>query len=419
MEKLESKDASESRNWERSLDQKEFEIARAKERSVEAENKCRLYSKRISELEIQVASGQDALFSKDIALKEEQQRAKTAEIRVQDMQKTMESEITSYRQQMHDEKARAEDAALKHRLEMEQFKREVEENLPGVAEATASRIEKTWEKRMSVEIGSLKLRYESEIEALKKEIMELNASFAERDARRRVTLAEERAELENLRGICYNLKQSVVAGGMGMINEGGGDENIVGQSLSANQQSMLAGQRRSTMNRQRQPLQAVNTTFISSTDERRGNISAVDVSNIQPEAFNRLQAELHSMKYQLSASLRVMTPRVPLTTDQLRTNTLSKSNALLETNVPATSSSVFSSPQPVDASVSRAIYGAQQDSRLYFGGGDMNNSNDNGHEPGGSLEVGALGEDNFNLSQISLNDGGFHAGYWKAKYNQT
>ena len=39
------------------------------------------------------------------------------------------------------------------------------------------------------------MRYEAEIESLKKEILEMNSSYAEKDARRRVQLAEEKAEL--------------------------------------------------------------------------------------------------------------------------------------------------------------------------------------------------------------------------------
>jgi hypothetical protein len=41
----------------------------------------------------------------------------------------------------------------------------------------------------------VRARYETEIESLKKEVIEMNASFAEKDARRRVQMAEEKAEL--------------------------------------------------------------------------------------------------------------------------------------------------------------------------------------------------------------------------------
>ena len=54
-----------------------------------------------------------------------------------------------------------------------------------------------------MEVGSIKLRYEAEIESLKKEILEMNSSYAEKDARRRVQLAEEKAELVSNRNILF------------------------------------------------------------------------------------------------------------------------------------------------------------------------------------------------------------------------
>lgn len=63
------------------------------------------------------------------------------------------------------------------------------------SENAAERVEKTWTKRLQAELGTVRARYENEIESLKKELMEMNASFAEKDARRRVQMAEEKAEL--------------------------------------------------------------------------------------------------------------------------------------------------------------------------------------------------------------------------------
>ena len=401
LDKLESKEATESRKFERTLDQKDFDIARTNQRMVEAENRCQTYMKRISDLEKQVASGQDALFNKEMILKEEQQRIKAMESRVEDVKKSMESEMRSCRQQVQDEKNRTEEASMKHRAEMEQFKTEVEENLPHVAEAAASRIEKTWEKRMVVEMGSLKLRYESEIEALKREIMELNASFAERDARRRVTLAEERAELENLRSVCHSLKKSIVAGDI--LGEGGVNENHNGQYYTADDQSIFASQARVPANRnrlQRHPLQAMNTPF-SSQMPTAGDKNVDNASAFQPEAYSKLATELHSMKYQLSASLGLSTPRMPLTANQLVAETVQK--------VPSPSA-LFASPQPVNATVSRAVFGTQE----VRNGASSDHYGDEAEIDGmggSTLEDGGL-----ELSNISVNDGGFHPGYWRAKY---
>jgi prefoldin subunit 5 len=84
---------------------------------------------------------------------------------------------------------------VKHKEEIEVIKQDVQDNIPKIAESAAEKVEITWTKRLQAELRVVRARYESEIEGLKKEIMELNASFSEKDARRRVQMAEEKAEL--------------------------------------------------------------------------------------------------------------------------------------------------------------------------------------------------------------------------------
>ena len=54
---------------------------------------------------------------------------------MEEIQKVMENELNKYRQQVQDEKANAESISMKHQIELEQLKAEVEENLPQVAQA--------------------------------------------------------------------------------------------------------------------------------------------------------------------------------------------------------------------------------------------------------------------------------------------
>ena len=94
----------------------------------------------------------------------------------------------------------------------------------------------------------MKGRYESEIESLKKEMMEMNTSNVEKDARRRVQMAEEKAELVkghtlqhlvsihliyfitllqgSLRKLCSDLKHHVqYSDSIISVDERGRDEN--------------------------------------------------------------------------------------------------------------------------------------------------------------------------------------------------
>jgi len=88
------------------------------------------------------------------------------------------------------------------------IEREIEITLPKLADDIASKVDKNWENRMKGEIGSVQMKYETEIESMREEILEMHASFAERDARRRVQLACERAEIENMRSLVTSLKHT-------------------------------------------------------------------------------------------------------------------------------------------------------------------------------------------------------------------
>jgi len=102
--KAESTEKQSNRDLEQALDRKEFDIARLRERLQETELRCESQARRIVQLEKELSSAQDVIFSKDLTIRDEKQKAETAGLRTEEVKRRFEAEVNTYRQQIQDER---------------------------------------------------------------------------------------------------------------------------------------------------------------------------------------------------------------------------------------------------------------------------------------------------------------------------
>jgi chromosome segregation ATPase len=105
-----------SRDLEQALDRKDFDIARIRERLREAETKSESQSRRLVQLEKELSSSQDVIFSKDLSIRDEKQKVESAEMRTEEVKRRFEAEVVSIRQQLHDEKKRTAEVIIRLRI---------------------------------------------------------------------------------------------------------------------------------------------------------------------------------------------------------------------------------------------------------------------------------------------------------------
>lgn len=265
---------------------------------------------------------------------------------------------------------------------------------------------------MQTEINSLRMRYESEIDGMRKEILELNASHAEKDARRRVQLAEEKAELGSLRRLCVNLKHQMDASPQDSDEAARGtgynDENRDISNVAAFP-AVAAAYGYSTAPRNR-GARANNTGYtesrVSKTMEKQVQQQLQEAANTA--AFHALQTQLHSMQYKLSSSLNFQV--TPAFSSSIHFPINGRQSPLGVSTIRREKyENIFSSPQPASAGVSRIVYDEDRIDSSFVSRVDVSHHDDvdlNTNTKRTSFEDGFA----------AIQDGGFHAGYWKAKY---
>jgi chromosome segregation ATPase len=102
--KVSNTEKQSNRDLEQALDRKEFDISRLRERLQETELRCDAHSRRIVQLEKEIATSQDILFSKDLCIRDEKQKTESAGVRLEEVKRRFEAEVNGYRQQLQDEK---------------------------------------------------------------------------------------------------------------------------------------------------------------------------------------------------------------------------------------------------------------------------------------------------------------------------
>lgn len=187
------------REVERSLDKALFDMTRVQDKLRAEEAKSEVGVARIVELEKQLLKQQDAVYKKEKEVKEEKLIAKQAEARTQEMVDNASKESREAQGEVARAKKALDDIRLKHSKEIDAIRAEVQAKLPELSSQAASAVEKQLQSKLEDEVGAVRRRYEMSEERFKREILDLQTSYAEREARSRVASADDRAELEHLR----------------------------------------------------------------------------------------------------------------------------------------------------------------------------------------------------------------------------
>jgi hypothetical protein len=173
--------------------------SRLRDRLTELEARSQAEIARAASLEKEAQAHQEALYKRDRTIREERQRAEDAVGRLEELRTRYETEVESFRTQLHEEKNTNSELIRRHKLELEELRREISEKVPRIAAAAVESVENQMTVRVEKEVSSVKLRYEQQLEIAKRDLYEAQAEIAEKEARGRFSRAEEKAELDKLR----------------------------------------------------------------------------------------------------------------------------------------------------------------------------------------------------------------------------
>ena len=453
LEKAQSCQADAVREVDKQLDRSVFDNNRLQERVKELESKYTRSTARSQDLEKDLIIAQDSVFRAERTLREEQQRNQTLAQRLEQQRATLESELAQARESLHQARLAENDLQAKHRDEVEAIKREVAERIPRISQAAVERVEGHFQAKLESEAGALRARHETQMQGLKRELIEMQAVQAEREARQRASTADERAELDRLKSLTARQHRQI--------------ESLETELDDALMALRRAGGRALMMN--------TSVTSVQPSDEAKAapaasNISLFDQRDESITAVSQLQGQLAWMKQQLNMALestadkklqRAMgehqsshfsprttrtrpAPHVSFSPESLfqspNPTTGSKSRSTITTQRPDKTAtaprSVFShirfQPDTVQEVGEQAAAEAEEDEAedqdLPYGSTGNQSAIERSYAnyeggitkatvPNTTKSVGmpAADDDEFD----SIQDGGFHEGYWKARYAKS
>ena len=209
LDKAAESEANALKDVQRALDRAEFDNTRLKDKVSELEAKNEVALGRLVALEKDYLTAQDGLHKRDRAVREERQRAELAMQHAEEVRRKLEQEADSLRAELHKERLQTSDVARQHRQEMEELKQDVAERLPRITAAAVERLEAQFAAKLESESNSIKARYDASSERQRRELIEMQATQAEREARQRSMHADEKAELERLKYHAQRLQRRV------------------------------------------------------------------------------------------------------------------------------------------------------------------------------------------------------------------
>ena len=273
------------------LERKSHENTQLRDALLEAESKYQSAVSKINHLQSEIKINEEKLLEKDSTLKSTRREHELEVLSLQQVRNDMKIDIDNLKDNLLDEKSHKKELEDKYANDLLTIEKEIEITMPTIVDDIASKVNRNWEKRMKAEIGSMQLKYESEIESLRKEILEIHSSFAERDARRRVQLVDEKAEIEDMRLLVAGLKQT-----MGITSD-----PSVSFHHSHNLIPILNPTSRSYLTDSEvvEPLNDIgeqSEKLRCKEKEQRYKRSSI-------EAFSQLQAQVNTMKHELTNTI--------------------------------------------------------------------------------------------------------------------
>ncbi len=184
------------REVEKSLDKSLFENVRIQERVKELEQRTQHDQERVLALEREIVLSQDSSFNKDREIRESKIRAESVQARMDDLRDSHSKELDRATEALNKAREEKENLVSDHRLEIERLKAEVADKIPKITAAAVEKLDVQYKERLDSEVKAMRARFEMHEDRARREMFELQATQAEKEARQRVQLADERADYE-------------------------------------------------------------------------------------------------------------------------------------------------------------------------------------------------------------------------------
>jgi hypothetical protein len=187
------------RDVERQLDSAEAEVVRLKDRLADREVKEEALTARIKSHEKELIRLQEAVFKRDRQLREEQEKGESIQSQIEAIRKGYEGEVEEAKAALTKQKQANADMVLQQRREVERLEQEISERVPEMVASAVAQVEARSAAKHAKELADLRMMGELQREKLKQENSDMQTIYAEKEARQRLQLADEKVELEKLR----------------------------------------------------------------------------------------------------------------------------------------------------------------------------------------------------------------------------
>lgn len=187
------------RSLQREMDKIQFENKSQRDKANELNNTIEMLNSRVIAYERELSVNQDQVYKKERQIKEESNKNELLQLRIEEIQLFNNNEIQQLQVQLNLEKKKYMDMVRKHQLDMENFRIEVEENLPRIVQSTNKSIENEIQAKYEKEKFMNKTVYLNELESLRKEILHSRTLLAEKENTIKLNATEFSVEIENLK----------------------------------------------------------------------------------------------------------------------------------------------------------------------------------------------------------------------------
>lgn len=199
LDQASSHEAQAVREVQRQLDSAEAELSRLKDRLADREVKEEALTSRIKSHEKELVRLQELVFKRERQVREEQEKAESIQAQIEAIRKSYEGEVEEAKAALNRQRQASADLTVQHRREIERLEAEIAEKVPEMIGAAVAQVEARCATRHSKELAEQRLAAELQLDKLKRELSDLQATYSDKEARQRLQLADERVELEKLR----------------------------------------------------------------------------------------------------------------------------------------------------------------------------------------------------------------------------
>lgn len=199
LDKASETEIASNRELQRRIDRGEHEVIRLQEKVREGDEHLRESQVRVASLEREVMTFQDTIFRKDRSLREVNAKLDSLVGQREQLREAMESELDGLQAELKEEKEHCMSLVRNHQKELEEMKQDVENKIPSIVSGVTNHAEMHFNEQLQNEIAAVKVRYSHQVNALKHEIVEMQAGHQEAVIRLKSRASNESIEMDAMR----------------------------------------------------------------------------------------------------------------------------------------------------------------------------------------------------------------------------